>query len=60
MHATEVKPGDQFVVDGEVVYVVEEVSQSYGDIRLLVRYQQDGGQGHRVFNRLSDVPLVRP
>lgn len=60
MLASEIRPGDQFVDNGVVIYTVEMIRAFNDGIVAIVRYATDGGQDRRIFRADAEVPLARP
>jgi hypothetical protein len=59
MRAREIRKGDEFEQEGEIVYVVTDVEHLQREVRATVRFR-DGGLASRVWDVGTDVPLTRP
>lgn len=59
MRAREIRKGDEFEQDGELVYVVVDVEHTKLEVNATVRFR-DGGLGTRVWDVGTDIPLSRP
>lgn len=57
MRAREIRKGDELEQDGEVVYVVMDVTHTQKEVTATVRFR-DGGTGQRVWDVGTDVPLT--
>jgi hypothetical protein len=58
VRAVDIKPGDRFEHEGQVVYEVLDVGRIGSDVVAVVHYVVDGGRDSRYWDADQDVPLV--
>jgi hypothetical protein len=57
--ADDIKPGDEFRSQGEVIYTVLDAQPAPPHMRVVVRYR-DGGNGVRLYELGKETLVVRP